>query len=154
MAKMTAQTKAQFEEELRFRKDEGRRDVVEKIQEARAFGDLSENYEYKTALEEQTKNEARIAELEGILSMAEFYVPKTNSDTVVMGSVITVEDVDTGKRTDYEMVGIYESDPNATPKKISNESPLGQVFMGAEVDDEVDFTRNGKTVTYCIVKIK
>ena len=154
MAKMTAQTKAQFEEELRFRKDEGRRDVVEKIQEARAFGDLSENYEYKTALEEQTKNEARIAELEGILSMAEVYVPKTNSDTVVMGSVITVEDVDTGKRTDYEMVGIYESDPNATPKKISNESPLGQVFMGAEVDDEVDFTRNGKTVTYCIVKIK
>ena len=154
MAKMTAQTKAQFEEELRFRKDEGRRDVVEKIQEARAFGDLSENYEYKTALEEQTKNEARIAELEGILSMAEVYVPKTNSDTVVLGSVITVEDVDTGKRTDYEMVGIYESDPNATPKKISNESPLGQVFMGAEVDDEVDFTRNGKTVTYCIVKIK
>lgn len=154
MAKMTAQTKAQFEEELRFRKDEGRRDVVEKIQEARAFGDLSENYEYKTALEEQTKNEARIAELEGILSTAEVYVPKTNSDTVVLGSVITVEDVDTGKRTDYEMVGIYESDPNATPKKISNESPLGQVFMGAEVDDEVDFTRNGKTVTYCIVKIK
>lgn len=154
MAKMTAETLAQFKEELRYRKDEGRREVVSKIQEARAFGDLSENYEYKTALEEQTKNDARIAELEGIITTSEVYVPVKGSDKVVLGSVVTVEDIDTGKISEYEMVGIYESDPNATPKKISNESPLGQVFMNAEVDDEVEFVRGGKTTTYTIVKIK
>ncbi|MBR2988962.1 MAG: transcription elongation factor GreA [Clostridia bacterium] len=154
MAKMTAETKKKFQEELLYLKDEGKKEIVRKIQEARAFGDLSENYEYKVAKEDETKHEARIAEVETILANSEIYEPVKGGDTVVLGSTVTIEDVDTGKKSEYEMVGIYESDPNATPKKISDESPLGRVLLGAQLDDEVDFTRNGKTITYCIVKIK
>lgn len=73
--------------------------------------------------------------------------------------MVTVEDVDAdddapGKFRTYEIVGIYESDPNSEPKKISNESPLGKAFLGAEKDEYVDFEHKGNTVTYRIAEIK
>ena len=153
-AKITAKKKEEFEKELYYLKNEGRREVVAKIQEAKAFGDLSENYEYKIALEEQLKSEGRIAELEGILASCEVYEPAVGASVVSLGSVVTVEDVDTGKERTFEIVGIYESDPNSTPKKISNESPIGKALLGHEVDEEVDFAHNGKNVTYLILSIK
>lgn len=153
-AKITAGKKQAFEEELRYLKNEGRQDAVKKIQEARAFGDLSENYEYKIAREEQGKLETRIVEIESILASCEVYEPAKGSKVVALGSVVTVEDIDTEKRSVFEIVGVYESDPNTTPKKISDESPIGKVLMGHEKDDEVDFVHKGRTVTYCIVDIK
>ena len=71
-----------------------------------------------------------------------------------LGCTVTVEDVDTDRRQTLQIVGIYESDPNTEPKKISNESPLGKALMGAEKDDEVDFEHKNNIVTYRIVDIK
>ena len=69
----------------------------------------------------------------------------------------SIGNVDTSlwrKERTFEIVGIYESDPNSTPKKISNESPIGKALLGHEVDEEVDFAHNGKNVTYLIISIK
>jgi transcription elongation factor GreA len=151
--KMTAETKQRLTEELEYLRNEGKREAGKNLEEARAFGDLSENYEYKVAREEKEKIDARIVELEAILSKCEVYEHIPNSDTVVLGSIVTIEDED-GKKTKYEIVGTYESDPNATPKRISNVSPLGRAIFGAEIDDEIDFTHNGKTTTYVIVEIE
>lgn len=156
---ITAEKKKEFEEELKYLKNEGRKNAVKKIQEARAFGDLSENAEYDIAKAEQGKLEARIVELEGVLSDCEVYEKKASYKKVEMGCVVTVEDMDAdddapGKFRTYEIVGIYESDPNSEPKKISNESPLGKAFLGAEKDEYVDFEHKGNTVTYRIAEIK
>lgn len=152
--KICAGKKAEFEEELRYLKNEGRQEVVEKIQEARAFGDLSENYEYKIARDDQDKLNARIAELENILANCEVYVPARLASVVSLGSVVTVTDLDTDEEKTFEIVGIYESDPNSIPKRISDVSPIGKALLGHEEGDEVDFTHKGNTVTYSIDKIK
>ena len=151
--KMTAETKQRLEKELDYLRNEGKREAGLNLQEARSFGDLSENYEYKVAREEKEKIDARIVELEAILARCEVYEHIENSDKVVLGCTVTIEDED-GKSVKYEIVGKYESDPNASPKRISDESPLGRALLGAEVDDEVDFTHNGKTTTYLIVEIE
>lgn len=152
--KITAAKKAEFEEELRYLKNEGRAEVVAKIQEARAFGDLSENYEYKIARDDQDKLNARVAELETILAGCEVYVPAVGASRVSLGSVVTVTDIDTDETKTYELVGLYESDPNSKPKKISDASPFGKALLGHEVGDEVDFTHKGTTITYTIDEIK
>ena len=146
----------EFEDELNYKKNEGRKEVILKIQEARAFGDLSENYEYKIAREEQGKLEERIQQLEDILTAGnyEIYEIKDHYDKVELGCTVTVEDIDTDRCQTLRIVGIYESDPNTEPKKISNESPLGKALMGAKKGDEVDFEHKNNTVTYRIVEIK
>ena len=114
------------------------------------------NYEYKIAREEQGKLEERIQQLEDILAPGkyEIYEVKDHYDKVELGCTVTVEDIDTERRQTLQIVGIYESDPNTEPKKISNESPLGKALMGACEDDEVDFEHKNNTVTYRIVEIK
>lgn len=157
--KITAEKKLEFENELKFLKNEGRQNAVKKIQEARAFGDLSENAEYDIAKAEQGKLEARIVELDTVLSDCEVYEIKSAYNKVELGATVTVEDVDADddspvKERTYQIVGIYESDPNSEPKKISNESPLGRALMGAKPDEYVDFEHKGNTVTYLIKSIK
>ena len=154
--KITAAKLQEFKDELNYKKNEGRKEVIVKIQEARAFGALSENYEYKIAREEQGKLEERIQQLEDILAPGkyEIYEVKDHYDKVELGCTVTVEDIDTERRQTLQIVGIYESDPNTEPKKISNESPLGKALMGACEDDEVDFEHKNNTVTYRIVEIK
>ena len=102
------------------------------------------------------RTEERIQQLEDILAPGncEIYEVKDHYDKVELGCTVTVEDVDTDRRQTLQIVGIYESDPNTEPKKISNESPLGKALMGAEKDDEVDFEHKNNIVTYRIVDIK
>lgn len=157
--KLTSGKKKEFEEELKYLKNEGRQNAVKKIQEARAFGDLSENAEYDIAKAEQAKLEARIVELEEVLSECEVYEKKSGYTKVELGSTVTVEDVDAdddspNKVRTFEIVGIYESDPNAEPKRISNESPLGRAFLGAKKGDYIDFEHKGNTVTYLVTDIR
>lgn len=157
--KITAAKKKEFEDELKYLKNEGRQNAVKKIQEARAFGDLSENAEYDIAKAEQGKLEARIVELEGVLSDCEVYEVKSSYDKVELGCTVTVEDVDAddddpNKTRVFSIVGIYESDPNSVPKKISDASPIGRALLGAKKDEYVDFEHKGNTVTYLIKDIK
>ena len=147
-------TKVKLEEELRFLKNEGLKERVENLQTARGFGDLSENYEYKVAREEMNKAEARIQEIEIILSSVEIYEKKKNSSKVELGSVVTIQDVDTNVKKTYEIVGDFEADLNATPIRICYTSPLGKILLGAKKGSEVDYVHNGKEVTYEITDIE
>lgn len=150
----SAETKAKLEEELRYLKNEGLKERVENLQIARGFGDLSENYEYTVAREEMGKAEARIIEIEDILANGEIYSVKPGADKASFGNVVTIEDVDSGKKKVYQLVGDFEADLNASPIRICYTSPIGKILMGTEVGDEVDYSHNGSEVTYEIIDIK
>lgn len=126
---MTAAGKAELEKELDRLKTEGRIDIAEKLKVARSYGDLSENSEYDEAKSEQAKVEARISELEYQLDNA-VIIDMVDSDTVSMGSKVTV--IRKGDKTEvsYEIVGFAQSDP--AQGKISDESPVGRALMGAK----------------------
>lgn len=132
--KMTAAGKAELEKELDTLKTEGRIDIAEKLKVARSYGDLSENSEYDEAKSEQAKIEARISELEYQLDNA-VIIDAASSDTVSMGSKVTVVRVKDNVEATYEIVGFAQSNPSQG--KISDESPVGKALMGAKMGETV-----------------
>ena len=139
-------TRSGFErltQELTHLKTQGRQEVAKKLEEARAFGDLSENAEYAAAKEEQAKLEDRIADLEVTLSNVTV-IDETQLDTtkVSVGLRITLEDLDNkGKQHTYDLVGSEELSGAAFSEggiqRISQKSPVGQAITGHLVGDEV-----------------
>ncbi len=132
--KMTAAGKAELEKELDNLKTEGRIDIAEKLKVARSYGDLSENSEYDEAKSEQAKIEARISELEYQLDNA-VIIDAASTDTVSMGSKVTVVRVKDNVEATYEIVGFAQSNP--AQGKISDESPVGKALMGAKMGETV-----------------
>ncbi len=132
--KMTAAGKAELEKELDFLKTEGRIDIAEKLKVARSYGDLSENSEYDEAKSEQAKIEARISELEYQLDNS-VIIDAASSDTVSMGTKVTVVRKKDNAQATYEIVGFAQSNP--AEGKISDESPVGKALMGAKVGETV-----------------
>jgi transcription elongation factor GreA len=115
--------------ELAYLSNEKRREVAQRIKEAREFGDISENSEYDDAKNEQAMLESRIAQLEEKLRSATVIDSKDlGTDVVSIGSVVHVEDVKTGKSAQYTIVGSAESRPQEN--KLSNESPVGKALLG------------------------
>ncbi|MCL5733763.1 MAG: transcription elongation factor GreA [Patescibacteria group bacterium] len=146
-------TKTRLDElktELEDLKSKKRIEVSEKIKRAKEFGDLSENVEYSEAKDEQMKVEMRIAELEDIIKKAAIIKKGGNTKSVQVGSTVTVKKG--GQILKYTIVGSNETKPEEG--RISNESPLGKAFLGAQVGDirEV-FTPAGKA-PYRIMKIE
>ena len=140
---LTKQGKIDLETELAELK--GRRPAIaERLQTARAFGDLSENQEYSDARSEQKTVENRIAEIEEILKSAKL-IRNTSHDKVSMGATVTV--TLSGKRFTYSIVGPVEANP--LDGKISDKSPIGQALMGKKVGDtyELPNGNKGKIVT-------
>jgi transcription elongation factor GreA len=130
-----------------------RREVAERIKEAREFGDISENSEYDDAKNEQMMLEARIAALEEKLRSATVIDSSTiDANIVRVGVAVSVKDEGSGKSFEYFIVGSTEADPaNA---KLSNESPVGKALLGHKKGDSVDVTLpNGKSRTLKVVKI-
>ena len=112
-----------------------RREVAERIKEAREFGDISENSEYDDAKNEQAMLEARIAQLEDKLRSAQVIdASELDSSTVRVGSKVSGKD-EKGKAFEYTIVGSTEADPTA--KKLSNESPVGKALIGHKKGDKV-----------------
>jgi transcription elongation factor GreA len=112
-----------------------RREVAERIKEAREFGDISENSEYDDAKNEQAMLEARIATLEDKLRSASVIDAKElSADVVRVGSQVQVKD-DKGKELTYTIVGSTEADPSAN--RLSNESPVGKALVGRKKGDNV-----------------
>lgn len=122
--------------ELEFLKKTKRAQIAERIHQAREYGDLAENSEYDTAMEEQALTETRIAELENILRDAKVIALAHTQDFVVIGSTVKIE-MDDGI-DEFTIVGRVEADPSK--KRISNESPLGQALMGAQKGEVVEVT--------------
>jgi transcription elongation factor GreA len=112
-----------------------RREVAERIKEAREFGDISENSEYDDAKNEQAMLEARIAQLEDKLRSAQVInASELDTNVVRVGSLVTGED-EKGKNFTYTIVGSTEADP--TNGRLSNESPIGKALVGRKRGDTV-----------------
>ena len=139
--------------ELKQLKSIDRPDVVQAIAEARAQGDLSENAEYDAAKERQGFIEARLAQIEAILSQAIIIDPASlNVDgKCVFGSTVEIEDLDEETKFTYQIVGDDEAD--IKEKKISINSPLAKAMIGKEEGDEIDFESPGGLKNYEIIKI-
>ncbi len=133
---MTYEGLKKMEQELENLKTVRRKDVAEKIKEARGQGDLSENAEYDAAKEEQGEIETRIVQLENLLRNAEVIDEEAlMMDIVNLGSKVTVLDVEFDEKMDYTIVGSTEADP--MNGRISNESPLGTALLGKKIGESV-----------------
>ena len=140
----------ELEAELEHRKKVLRREIAEKISSARELGDLSENFEYHEAKDQQGQNESQIARLDMMIKDAVLVTERTGGIAISIGSTFVVE-VDGQKKT-FEIVGSSEAHP--LEGKISNESPLGNAFLGHGPGEEVEVeTQSGKKV-YKILEIK
>ncbi len=147
---LTPEGKAKLEEELHYLEHDKRDEVGERIRVAREFGDISENSEYDDAKNEQGMIEARIAEINHILSEATV-VEQKRSTKVNIGSTVFVEM--NGKEREFTIVGAAESNPSEG--KISNESPVGAALLGLKKGDEVDTTGpTGRKIHLSVLRVK
>ena len=125
-----------LEDELQDLKVVRRKEIAQKIKEAREQGDLSENAEYDAAKDEQRSIESRIEELENIIKFAEVIDESSfDTDKVSIGSAVRFHDEEFDEDLEYRIVGSTESD--IIHKKISNESPIGRALLGSRVGDVV-----------------
>jgi transcription elongation factor GreA len=123
--------------ELAYLSGDKRREVAERIKEAREFGDIMENSEYDDAKNEQAMLEARIAGLEEKLRAAQVVSSKDlGTDIVRVGSVVHVKDEKSGKSVKYTIVGSAEAKPSEM--KLSNESPVGKALLGHKRGETVE----------------
>ena len=121
---------------------EAKKRVAEDIKTARGFGDLSENAEYDEAKAEEARVYGRIAELEAILSSSTFVDDtRVSTDSVTVGTVVKVLDLEFDEEEEYTIVGFTEADPMKL--FISQESPIGEALTGAHVGEVVDVNTPG-----------
>lgn len=138
---------------LEHLKVDRRKEVAQKLKEAREQGDLSENAEYDAAKDEQRDIETQIAELEEILKNAEvIQEDNTDSDAVKMESTVVLHDIEFDEDIEYVIVGSSEAD--SLNNKISNESPLGAAMLGKKFGDIVKVEAPIGVVEYKIVSVK
>lgn len=146
---LTAEGLQKLKRELEVLVSERRKEVIERIQEAVAHGDLSENADYAQAKEEQAFIEGRIQELEEMIKNAELIKTDGNKGIVSVGSTVKVR-VNGGERS-YTIVGSNEANP--AKGRISNESLVGRRLLGLKPGDKVEVETPGGKITYEILEI-
>ena len=149
--KLTAQDIKKMEEEIEHRKLVVRPRLLEDVKEARAHGDLSENFEYYAAKKAKNQNESRIRYLERMIRTAQIISDESAEDEVGMNNTVTVEFVDDGSIEVYKIVTTVRS--NSLEGLITNESPLGKALMKHKVGDVVHVQVND-SVGYDVKIIK
>ena len=149
---LTPEGRAKLVAELEYREGEKHDEIVERLKEARGFGDLSENSEYDAAKEEQSQNESKIAEIRQTLSVARVVEDAQHGGIrVSIGTTVELED-ERGKKTKFTIVGTTET--NSLEHRISNESPMGAALIGRKKGEQIEFaTPAGKVKKYTIVGI-
>lgn len=141
-----------LEDELQDLKVVKRKEVADKIREAREQGDLSENAEYDAAKDEQRDIELRIEDIEKILKNAEVVVEEdVDLDQINIGCNVRIYDVEFEEELEYKIVGSTEA--NSLKGKISNESPVGKALMGKKVGDTVTVETQAGAIEYKILEI-
>ncbi len=134
---LTTEGLEELKDRIQYLRGERRREVAERIKEAREFGDISENSEYDDAKNEQAMLEKQIADLEERLASARVIDAKSvDTDVAGVGTTVHVKDQKTEKSTKFKLVGSAEADPSNN--KLSNESPVGKALLGH---------KRGETVT-------
>lgn len=149
---MTYEGLKKLEDELQDLKVVRRKEVSQKIKEAREQGDLSENAEYDAAKDEQRDIEARIEELEKILKNAEVVIEdEVDNDKVSVGCTVKVFDLEYDEEIEFRIVGSTEA--NSLKNKISNESPVGAALIGKKSGDVVAVETQAGVIEYKIISI-
>jgi transcription elongation factor GreA len=133
---ITAEGLEKLKQEIAYLENDKRREVANRIKEAREFGDISENAEYDDAKNEQAMLEQRIMQLQDKLRRSTVIDEKhIDTETVGVGAVVHVKDQKSGKSQKFRMVGAAEADP--AEHKLSNESPIGKALIGAKKNEIV-----------------
>jgi len=142
-----------LEDELEDLKVNARKEVAQKIKEAREQGDLSENAEYDAAKEEQREIEARIEQLENILKNAEVVDASdtTKDNSISLGCTVKLYDEEFKEEVEYKIVGSTEA--NIDKNMISNESPVGKALIGRKEKEEIVVETNAGELKFKILKI-
>ena len=149
---LTQEGQAELEKELEYLRTARRREIADKISQAKELGTTVNNAEYDDAKREQSFVEGRIRELESLLANAQVVKHETTpSEWVKLGSKVTIVTPD-GEEDSYTIVGSAEAHPLAG--KISNESPVGRALLGKRVGEEVQVVTPGGVVTYVIRTIE
>ena len=142
-----------YEDELHDLKVNRRKEVAQKIKEAREQGDLSENAEYDAAKDEQRDIELRIEELEKLLKNAEVVVEEdVDLEKINVGCVVRVYDIEDDEEMEFSIVGSTEA--NSLQNKISNESPVGHALIGRRVGDVLDVETQVGVIKYKVLAIQ
>ena len=141
-----------LEDELEQLKTIKRKDISEKIKVALSFGDLSENSEYDEAKNEQAIIEARIATIEAMLKNVKLLDDdEISTETINVGSKVTVKDIEFNEELTYYIVGSTEADPEKG--RISDESPIGKGLLGHKIGDMVDIDAPAGVIKFEILSI-
>ena len=140
-----------LQSELDDLKVNARKEIAEKIKEARAQGDLSENAEYDAALDEQRDIEARIVEIETILKNSEVMEEHPEDGSINIGSRVTIREVGTDEDMDIDIVGASEA--NSLKGRISNESPVGMALMHRHEGETVTVETPEGAIEYDIISV-
>ena len=133
--RLTKSDVEKIEAEIEYRKLTVRKEAIEAVKEARAQGDLSENFEYYAAKRDKNKNESRINYLERMLKTAEIVSDDSRADEVGMNNVVEIHFEDEDETETYKLVTSIRG--NSLDNKISIESPLGKAVLGHKVGDRV-----------------
>lgn len=149
---LTHEGVAKLEEELYYLKTVRRREIAQRIKQAIAFGDLSENSEYDEAKNEQAFIEGRIVTLENMLRNVRVIDDEDiTTDRVSIGSTVKILDIEFDEILEYTIVGSAEADPGQN--KISNESPVGKALIGNQIGDIVDVNVPDGVIKFKILEI-
>ena len=150
---LTIEGLAKLEDELDFLKSKKRAEIAQRIKQALAFGDITENSEYDEAKNEQAFVEGRIVQIENILKTAKVIDDDDiQTDIVSVGCRVTLRDVELGDEVEYLIGGSAEADP--INLKISNESPVGKALIGKTIGSIVDIVVPDGVIKYEILNIK
>lgn len=149
---LTREGLKQLEDELENLRSVKRTEVKERLKEAIALGDLSENSEYDDAKNEQAFMEGRILELEKMIRNAKVIDEDAHQEgTVTVGSLVKVKDIEFDEINEYRLVGTVEADP--MNNRISNESPVGRALLGRKKGEIVDVEVPAGIIKYEILEV-
>ena len=139
-----------MEEEIEYRKLVVRKEAIEAVKEARAQGDLSENFEYYAAKKDKNKNESRIRYLERMLKNAEIVSDQSKSDEVGINNTVTLYMEDDDEEETYKIVTSIRG--NSMKGHISTESPMGKALLGHKVGERVYIKVNENFGYYAVIR--
>lgn len=148
--RLTENDVKKIQAEIEYRKLTVRKEAIEAVKEARAQGDLSENFEYYAAKKDKNKNESRIRYLERMLKTAEIVSEDSKADEAGMNNVIEVYFEDDDETETYKLVTSIRG--NSLDNKISIESPLGKAILGHREGDRVWVKINESAGYYIVIK--
>lgn len=148
--RLTEEDVKKIQEEIEHRKLVVRKEAIEAVKEARAHGDLSENFEYYAAKKDKNKNESRIRYLEKMLKNASIVKDESDSDEIGLNNTVEVMFEDDDTTETYRIVTSIRG--NSMMNLISIESPIGKALLGHRVGDRVYVKVNEQMGYYLIVK--